>query len=470
MTRWRNRIGVGLSLLILLVLSLAGWLMESLPRAEEEKSVAKLGAPAQVLFDRDGIPYIYADSGDDAAFALGYAHARDRLWQMDVQRRLAQGRLAEIFGPRALGIDKQYRTLGVYRAAASSIDALDPDVKKRLQAYADGVNAWLTHHDGPLPLEFQLLGYTPEPWALADSAVWTKLMAMRLSGNYTSELLRMRLGQRLPAERIQQLWPPYPGDAPVTVGDAGPSLPASLTDPLLALNALMPLAREDSTGASNAWVVAGSRTETGKPILANDPHLAFGAPILWYLARIETPAGVVAGATVPCLPYVIIGRNDRIAWGLTAAETDLQDVVIERLSQDDDGRYDAPDGAQPFATRTETIKVKGAADETLTVRETRHGPVFANTPIDLGEGRRAVLALQATFLGAGDTSVQALQRLNEAKDRTTVVAALHSIVAPEINITYADVDGGIGFYSPGQVPMRSSGDGFVARRGWAGYG
>ena len=471
MRGWRENLGLCASAVIIVFFSLIGWAMDSLPAPKEEKRVAGLAARVDVLFDTDGVPYIYAQDLESAAYAIGYAHARDRLWQMDLQRRLAQGRLSELFGERSLGTDRQYRTLGIYAASQKSVASLDDAVRKHLQAYADGVNAWIAEHDGALPIEFLMLNTRPEPWTVADSVVWTKLMAIRLSGNFQAELLRARLARSLPPERIEELWGPYPDNGPITIDPADhaaaiPSFGAADTKTALDLPIPPVPAVDEMPGASNAWIVGGARTDSGKPILANDPHLGFAAPIMWYLAKIVAPEGTVTGATVPGLPYVVIGHNDHIAWGITATESDLQDAILERIAADDPDSYDTPDGSARFEQHTETIKIRGRADVAHVVKSTRHGPVIYADPTPLEDGRQAVIALQTTFLSGEDTSIQALDKLNRARDRNEFIAAMGDIVAPQINISYADADGGIGFYAPGQVPIRKRGDGFYVRSGW----
>ena len=469
MRGWRNIVGVAAAIFLIALFAVLGVGLASLPAPQEVNRVSGLAERAQVLFDGDGVPYIFAADFDTAAFALGYAHARDRMWQMELQRRFAQGRLSEIFGERSLAVDRQYRTLGLYRAAEESVRALDQSVVQHLQAYANGVNAWIEQHDGAMPIEFLVLGHRPEPWRIADSLAWAKVMALRLSGNYQGELLRLRLARKLSPEHIEELWPPYPADAPITLAAAGhaasPTSAPAPREPIYALDVPLPVG-DGPRGASNTWVVSGARTESGKPILANDPHLGFAAPILWYLAKIVTAEGEVTGATLPGLPYVIVGHNGRIAWGMTASESDLQDLVLEGLSDESGQRYDTPEGPRPFLQRSETLKVKGRPDVSLDVRETRHGPVIIDNAVDLGDGRRAVAALQATFLSTADTSLQALHGVNRARNRDEFVAALSHAVTPQLNFSYADVDGGIGFYAPGRVPIRSRGNGFYARAGW----
>ncbi|MBV8472070.1 MAG: penicillin acylase family protein, partial [Hyphomicrobiales bacterium] len=407
--------------------------------------------------DRYGAPHIFAASLDDAARALGYLHASERLYQMEIQRRVGQGRIAEIAGPDLVNVDRFIRTLDFYRLAESSVAALSPWAQARLQAYADGVNAFLATHKNALPPEFLILGDDPEPWKPADSLVWGKLMSLQLSGNYGMEALRARLKQKLPPDQARLLFPALPADWPVTTEPAANPSHASNESPIDLLGTLLP----ERHGASNEWVVSGARTVTGKPILANDPHLEIGAPILWYLARIVTPEGSVKGATVAGTPIVLLGQNERIAWGVTSAYTAVQDLFVETIDPANPDRYLTPDGPQPFATRTETIHVKGAPDVTLRVRATRHGPVISDVDASLaalaGEGK--AMALAFTGLGGQDTTSEAFLKVNAAANWDEFLAALHLYQTPTQNLVFADAAGDIGFISPGLVPLRKSGDG-----------
>ncbi|QQP87866.1 penicillin acylase family protein [Skermanella sp. TT6] len=442
------------------------WLRSGLPDLEGTVSLPGLVAKVEIARDANAVPHIFAQTQEDAYFALGYVHAQDRLWQMDLNRRIGAGRLSELIGAGGLRYDKLMRTLGFYRDAEASVRALAPEVRMALEAYAAGVNAWLANRSGPLPIEFQVLRYEPEPWRPADSIVWGKLMALQLSGNYTEELLRARMMQRLPPDRIRDLFPDYPASAPVTLTAGLPDLD------LDRLAAALPPPLGPAT-ASNEWVVAGDRTGTGLPVLANDPHLQLGAPILWYLARIEAPGFSVTGATVPGVPFHLLGRNDRISWGFTTTGGDVQDLFVERLDPADPSRYLTPDGPEPFARRDETIRVKDAPDETLTVRTTRHGPVLSDIDPDaLGAAPEGhVVALAFTGLSDRDTTPEALYRLARAPDWEGFKAALRHFQAPLQNIVYADIQGNIGFYTPGLVPIRRKGDGSLPVPGWTGeYG
>jgi penicillin amidase len=438
------------------------YLRSSLPTVEGRIVLSGLGAAVAVTRDANGIPYIMAQSEADAYFALGFVHAQDRLWQMEQQRRLGAGRLAEVFGPAALPGDRFMRTLGLYRAAEQSLEHLSEPVRAALDAYAAGVNAFLDERSGALPPEFLVLWHTPEPWRPADSLVFGKVMALTLAENWRRELLRARLMARLTPEQVASLFP-EDGAPILTLGRLSPRLP------LDALAAAVPDVLKGYS-ASNEWVLAGDRTATGKPILANDPHLGFAAPIVWYLARIEAPGLSVTGATVPGVPVHLLGHNGRVAWGFTNTHSDVQDLFIEQLAENDDTRYLTPDGSAPFDVRVERILVRDGAPETLLVRSTRHGPVLSDVvPKTAGEAKgRQVLALAFPGLAGDDTTGEAMYRLNRASDWPGFVAALGAYHGPQQNIVYADREGNIGFLAPARVPIRRNGEGLAPVPGWTG--
>ena len=306
-----------------------------------------------------------------------------------------------------------------------------------------------------LPPEFIVLNFKPEPWTPADSIVWGKLMALRLSGNYRDELLRARLKANLTDAQIDQLWPPYPAEGPFTI--------QSITQSKIDLDSLinvLPAAEGMPKGASNAWVISGDRSETGKPILANDPHLGFSAPILWYLVKIITPNNVVAGATVPGVPYVIIGHNKDVAWGFTAAQSDLQDLFIERLAENDGSAYIRPDGVKKFTERIEIIKVKNEPDVRQKIRISLHGPIISDL-LASPTGENQVISLAATFMSERDLSSQAISKLNRVGNRSEFISALEDLHAPQLNVVYANRSGDYGYYAAGRVPVRAAGHGFV---------
>ncbi len=442
---------------VLLVLILGGgylWLRTSLPTIDGEVSVRGLAGPAEIIRDRNGIPHIRAETENDAFFALGFVHAQDRLWQMDVTRRVGAGRLSEIVGEAGLELDRLMRTLGIYRLAERDFHQLSAELRGAIIAYTDGVNAFLARRGGALPPAFHVLDYEPEPWVPADSLVWGKLMSMQLSRDWREELLRAHLATRLGPDRIQDLFPEAAADTPTVLSRATPA-----PDPF-------------GVGASNAWVVDGRHSATGQPILANDPHLGLRLPGIWYLARIEAPGLEVTGATSPGVPLVLLGHNANIAWGMTASQADVEDLFLERLDTGDPGSYLTPDGPRPFETREELIGVKDGETQTLRVRETRHGPVISDslTGTDGIAGEGGVLALSAPYLLDVDRSPEAIFRLNRARDWEGFVTALAEFHGLQQNILYADTAGNIGYYAPGRVPIRQGGDGYLPAEGWTGAG
>lgn len=446
---------------------------KALPNYAGNENLPGLSSNVHIYRDSYGVPHIFAANVNDAARALGYVHASERLFQMEMQRRAGQGRLSEVIGSDMLGVDKFIRTLGLYGLAESSAASMSPEAQKFFQDYADGVNAWLDSHGDKLPPEFLLLHIKPEHWKIADSVVWGKLMALQLSHNYKLEILRAQLTSHLTPLQMSVLFPLAPGNSPVTVG---PHLTqkSEITPPQEDAYTQLGKFTGLDHGASNEWVIAGSRTESGKPILANDPHLGLEAPILWYLARIVTPDFSIKGATVPGLPIVLLGQNDHIAWGFTTTGSDVQDLFVETIDPKDVTHYLTPQnihgGSEAFITRDEIIHVKNGSDVTLHVRATRHGPVMSDIDKDMAKlaGKGKVMALAFTGLGAQDRTSEALMRLNRATSAKDFLDALQIYQAPPQNAVYADKDGTIGFINPGLVPVRKKGDGLTPVDGSSG--
>lgn len=459
------------------------YLRQSLPRSEGEFRIAGLSSPVEILRDRFGIPHIYAQSAADASFALGFVHAQDRLWQMEMSRRIAAGRLSEVVGAGGLETDRFLRTVGVRRSAEANFPKLEEETRRMLEAYAAGVNAFLAT-DPVLPLEFWLTGVRPEPWSPVDSVAWTKMMAWDLGGNFRTELLRMRLAKTLPLARIQEFLPPYPGEAPPRLPDLKELYaPLERESVRLARAAPRPDAAEeimqsnDGLGSNN-WVVSGARTESGKPLLANDPHLGLTAPPVWYFAHLNAPGFNVIGSTLPGVPGVILGRNERIAWGFTNTGPDVQDLYLEKL--DSSGGYVAPDGPRPFQVIDEVIRVRGAEPERLRVRVSRHGPVISDVlRAALEETPRGyVMAFAWTALAEDDRTVQAALKFARAREWDGFLEGARDFHAPQQNIVFADVEGNIGFVAAGRVPRRKPDNdlagmapapGWLAKYDWDGY-
>ncbi len=484
--RW---IGVvsGVLVIALVLAGAAGfaWLRGSLPDMDGERLLAGLEAPAEVLRDADGIVTIRAAGESDAARALGYVHAQDRLFQMDMTRRTAAGRLSEVLGEQTLGFDKLMRGLGLYRLAEANLEILSAPARSILEAYTEGVNAYLARPDLRLPPEFQALRYRPEPWRPADSLAWGRLMALQLSGNWRHELRRLELAERLAPEQIAFLWPAYPEDGPVTLASRATerkrAAAPSPTDPAVRLArpagakgpidpaSVIPWSWAPKS-ASNVWILAGDQTASGKPILANDPHLGLNAPGQWYLARIETPTLTLSGVTAPGIPFMALGHNGHVAWGFTTTHADTQDLFLERESRGKPGHYDTPDGPRPFETREEVIEVRDAASQVLTLRSTRHGPVFSDLRPELAKAlpEGHVLALSWSALREDDRTGDALYNLNRARNWSDFEAAMALWHSPVQNVAYADTAGEIGLIVAGRLPRRASGDGRSVVPGWSG--
>ncbi|MGB0682895.1 MAG: penicillin acylase family protein [Magnetovibrionaceae bacterium] len=469
----------------LILLGLFGlWLfaMASLPNGwiqgwRSDFGLTGMESPVRIIRDAKGIPHIFAETLSDGHRALGFVHAQDRLFQMEMMRRLGAGRLGEVLGKVALSSDRFHRVLGLYALAEAQVDRLNPETRLALEAYAEGVNAW-RDQAWLLPPEFAALGLSPEPWQPADSLVWAKIMSIRLSGNAFGEMLRAELSDRLGRDQIDALFRTEPpgvslGQRTGGTGSVVSALSAWQGIDWQALLDGLPAPPPDrAIGASNAWAVTGARTETRAPLLANDPHLGFSAPILWYLARIETPKTTLVGATVPGVPFTIIGRNRSLAWGLTTTQADLQDLFIEREGPEP-GTYLTPGGPRPFALREEVIRLKDADPVTLKIRSTRHGPVISDhldRAEEIAGGAGRMVSLQATFLRGGDLTPQALLGLNLAKTLDQAAAALTDFHAPVQNVTVADKAGSIGLFIAGKVPKREGGDGWYPSRGWTDEG
>ena len=424
----------------------------TLPSSAQIAAIPGLSAPVDIRFDADDIPHIRAANALDGAAALGFVHARDRMFQMELMRRAASGRLSEIIGPATLGYDRTMRTLGLARSAEADYAALPGGAKAMLQAYARGVNTWIAARGRFGAPEFLLLG-TPEPWVGTDSLLWAKTMGLWLSSNWRTELGRQALAGKLPQEKIDQLWPSSddPGHPEARAG--ADTRYAAAAERVLAALPRFPAPFTLPATASNEWAVDGAHSATGAPLLAGDPHLAFAFPGLWYLARIDTADGILAGATAPGVPFLVLGRNADIAWTFTTTGADVQDIFVETPT--DAGHYQTPDGPRPFDTREERIKVRGQPDQVMTVRSTRHGPVISD--LDAAPGS-AVLAVSMANVLPGDTAAAGLLALNEAKSVAEAGRAAAAITSPVQNLLVAD-HAGIGLFVTGRVPVRRGGDG-----------
>ena len=443
-----------LSILLLLATSAAGGaLFLCLPQPRDAARIPGLSAPVSIAFDGDGIPHIRAATDQDGAAALGFVHARDRMFQMELMRRAASGRISELAGAQALPLDRMMRVLGLRHQAEVELATIPAPTLALLQAYARGVNAYLDAHGRWSAVQFAVLG-RPEPWSPVDSLLWGRTMGIYLSGNWRSELSRLAMANTVPRSLIDQLWPAQ---------DDTPGPGASLPPPRFAglagaIDAALPRFPSPFTlpdTASNEWAVDGAHSTTGAPLLAGDPHLGYSTPGIWYLARIDTPGGTLAGAFAPGVPFLVIGRNSRIAWTFTTTGADTQDVFTETVLPD--GRYATPDGPASFVTRTEHIAVRGAPAEDLVVRETRHGPVVSDLA-GLTPPAGIVFAAEMANLAPGDDAATGLLALNRAASLAEAGRAAPQITSPIQNLLVADA-AGIGQFTTGRVPVRRAGDG-----------
>jgi penicillin amidase len=503
-------VAVVLTLLATALSAYAVWTVRrSFPQLEGAIHVPGLAGEVTVHRDALGVPQLYAESADDLFRAQGYVHAQDRFWEMDFRRHAVAGRLAELFGVDQVESDASVRTLGLRHVAEQELALLRPQTRGWLDAYAAGVNAFLAERSGAaVSLEYAVLrltnpGYRPEPWTPADSVAWLKAMAWDLRANLDEEADRALLAADLRRDRVEELYPPYPFDRhkPIVgppradrdrggAGEAGRERPDAASAPAVpaaARPALVELRRSvdrlsDVLGSpggergSNAWAVAGARSATGRPLLANDPHLEPSMPGAWHQIglRCRTVSRAcpfdVGGFTFAGVPGVIIGHNSRIAWGMTGLGADVADIYLERLRGD---RYQTPSGFKDLEIRTETIDVAGGDPVTIQVRSTRHGPLLSaasETPPNGGGGAPADslgAALRWTALKPSRT-IEAIFAVDRANDWKTFRSAAKLFSSSAQSFVYADVRGNIGYQAAGAVPVRAGGDGRWPEAGWSG--
>lgn len=505
---------VTVKLLVLLVILLLGGghlfvrTLRSGPALESGTLILEgLHEPVDVVYDSMGVPHIFANSLQDLFLAQGYVHAKHRLWQMEMFRRVQEGRLSEIFGSAAIDTDRFLRTIGVNEAAETGTPPTDSPIYRRMESYAQGVNAAITGWKGLLPPEFVLLRFRPEPWRPVLTQGIEKLMAWDLS-DYQTGLNLAAAREILGDEALAPLMPVYP-DWGVTIVEGWPAteeadtdlpdvgsthnrggslprppartgsspLPPPLEPGLSDRNALTEdvirvLELGSMVRASNSWVVGGQRSSSGKPLVANDMHLAMNAPGIWFLVGLHAPGFDVVGMSIPGAPGVVAGHSRAVAWGYTNAMVDDADFFVERVNPDDPGEYLTPDGWAPFDVREETIEVKGEEPVKLTVRSTRHGPVI--TPVEERAGDQ-VLAFQWVAHSPART-FEALMGMAQAETAGEFLEAMRNFDNPHQNVVFADTAGDWGYWMGGRVPIRASGPpphlpvpGWTGEHDWLGW-
>ncbi len=450
-----------LLILLLIIAYLSAWLLSSLPQTTGTIIIDGISKPITIARDKYGVPHISAANREDLYFAVGFVHAQDRLWQLEFNRRIGHGRVSEIAGPSALELDKYMRTLGFVPKAKIAFDNLPFKTQQGMQAYADGINHFIKSNRKALPPEFIISGITPTQWAPEDIMVWQKMMWLDLSKNMRHEIARAQLINAVGYDKMKSFFPDYPGENHPDIPDMHDLKNAFNDAKLTAIFASMGGEKPAGYGSNN-WVISGEHTTSGKPLLANDPHLGLTTPSIWYLLHLhqrDSDTNLV-GVSFPGSPAIILGRNDTIAWGFTNTAPDTQDLFIEKLVGTD--AYLTPTGPEKFITRSERIKVKGHVDVVMTVRETRHGPVISDihqTSLDIAneqasKDQKYVMALQWTALGDYDTAPVAMDGLASIKNFDDFVETASLYLGPEQNMVYADIKGNIGYFAPALVPVR----------------
>ncbi len=434
----------------------------SLPDYNADTTAAGLSAPLEIVRDNANVPHIFGETDADVYFGLGYAHAQDRLWQMTMLRRTAQGRLSELFGERTLGIDKVMRRFDLYNLAVASVEAQDAPTRAALDAYAAGVNAWLAEiNKGALGRgapEMWIFNQPIAPWQPADSLAILKLMALQMSSQIEAEVLRARTSLMVPSDRLRDILPDDPGAGIAALPDYAslvPDVPRYAPNTRLAYGPLNPMQPPDLAGASNAWAAGIERSAAGATLLANDPHLALTAPTIWYLARMELQSGGVIGGTIPGMPAILSGRSADLGWGITSSYLDDLDVVLEQLNPANPEEYRTPTGWAKFRARDSIIAIKDAPAVTLKLLWSENGPVMPGAQFNLGAVTPAgyVAAINWTALSDQDTSMSALLAVGRARNVQDGIRAAAPFIAPSQNLILADRTQ-IAMKTIGAVPAR----------------
>ena len=429
----------------------------------------------EIITDRYGVPHIYAQNEDDLYFAQGYTHAQERLWQMDLNRRIGSGRLCEIFGEIALETDRFCRRLGMHRAASAEVERLTEHSKRILDAYARGVNAYIERNRNNLPIEFTLLRFKPDPWQIADSIQWAKMIGWNLGGNWETELIRARLIAKLGAGRAAKLEAGYDPRHPLII-PPGVEYQGINLGMLEQYEQLKQMSGFGMLGASNNWVVDGSMAVTGSPILCNDPHLGQAVPSIWYECHLVAGEIDVIGASFPGTPAIVIGHNQHIAWGVTNAVSDVEDLYIEKFNPQNPHQYEYQGKWEEAQVVHEEIKVKGSKTPFIEeVRTTRHGPILTSMPRTTNNnpaaqnGAIAELPLALRWTGLEQCHITAaVQKLNHARNWDEFRDALRDWDVPPQNMIYADKEGNIGYIMAGAIPIRAKGQAVLPSPGWTG--
>lgn len=498
-TKWILAI-FGVLIIIVIIMGAAGYayISRTLPSDNGTAHISGLGEDVRIVRDQESVPHIIGQSIIDVVAAQGYVHAQDRLWQMETLRMAGQGRLSEMFGEKTVGTDIYLRTLNLAGHARQSYKLLQPQTRELLQAYTRGINAYINRdtrlYEPPLGAEFMILNHLPEPWEPWQSLLTLKVMALTLGSNMSSEIKRLALASKgFSSNEIDDLVsynradnpPPLPdlrkiygfrpsGKSSLKGSDKNNHL-ASKTADRLPGKEVFDLVWPTGITASNNWVVSGSRTKSGKVLLANDPHLGLTAPSIWYLSHLswvkEGQRHNAIGASLPSIPLILLGRNDAIAWGFTTSNLDSQDIYLERINPENDNEYLTDEGWKKFETREEIIKVSGLPDIKHIVRLTRHGPVLPDgfRNLDKYLPVNHVASLKWLALSDQDTSIDAMSKIADASNVNGFINASKSLLSPMQSIVVGDREGNIGFVAPARVAIRSPDNKIMGRApvpGW----
>jgi penicillin amidase len=452
--------GILLGLILVICVCVYAYLRSTLPDYNGEIVVPEIGKPVDIIRDSYGMPHIYAQTDADAYFALGYCMAQDRLFHMDLMRRAARGKLAEIFGKDLVPVDRFFRTITAGKSIEEIAAAYKPETISAAKAYAAGVNYFIKHHKGPLPLEFTILGYEPEPWQPSDATATQYIMAEDLNTAFSVELLHAAVIEKVGEEMAQEIFPDYVDGYPTIVPQGSTAL-----EFLKTLNLAREIRGAEGGGASNSWVVSGKKSTNGKPILANDPHLGHRVPGIWYEAHLVSPSMNVSGTLLPGLPFVIIGANEHVAWGFTNVMADDADFYIEKINPANPNQSEFMGRWEDMTIKEEVIKVKGADDVKFKIRLTRHGPIIdeINT---YKEPKNTAISMRWTAYEV--LHAIPFYYLNTARSVDDIEKAAEHFKCPGQNWVYADDKGNIGFWAAVGIPIRDGFSGAVPVPGWDG--
>jgi len=430
---------------------------------EGELTVSAITQSATIYRDNWHVPHVYTENNEDMFFCQGYVHAQDRIWQMEINRRIGQGTLSEAFGKDALNTDRLTRTIGFNRLAKADLELLNPKHRIFLEAYAKGVNEWLEHNK--LPIEFTLTRISPEPWTVLDILAWGRVMTWTLSHGWSGALTRQKIINKVGDDMAEELGIFYPDGNPSEIPN-GIDINSLKVDEMMESSQGPFLAKDMEGGGrgSNAWAISPEKSDTGRPLLCNDTHLVLSMPGIWYMNHLHSTEGYhCTGFSIPGLPGLLLGHNEHIAWGITLAYTDVEDIFIEKQDVTDPERYEYRGELKKYDAIQEIIPVKGEANHVENIRQTIHGPLIGSVT----ENSSQTIALCSKSLQP-NTIMGGFFDINQAENWDGFSKGVEKIKAPQLNIVYSDVKGNIGMYVSGRVPVRNKGGGGVPVSGWTG--